>query len=37
MLLRIGSLFEIEVNAVSIWIQVGRFKRFYNRLGMPTH
>lgn len=37
-LLKIGSRFEIEVTGVgSVFIRCGKWERFYNRQGLPSH
>ena len=36
MLLRIGTAFEIEIHTCAVYVRVGSFERFYNRLGVPT-
>ncbi len=37
MQVRIGEWFELELSRKTLFIRVGRFARFYNSLGMPTH
>lgn len=36
LLLRIGAGFEIELSIASVYIRVGAFERFYNRMGLPN-
>lgn len=36
MLLRIGKPFEVEVTRGSLYVKVGSFERFYNRMGLPN-
>lgn len=39
MSLRIGERFELEFDFGfrAVFIRIGSFERFYNRLGMPSH
>lgn len=38
MLIKIGNAFEVEFAGLSsLFIRVGRFERFYNRSGLPSH
>lgn len=34
--LKIGSRFEVEIVGLrSVWLKVGRWERYWNRLGLP--
>jgi hypothetical protein len=37
MLLKIGKELEIEVTRASLFVRVGRFERYYNASGLPSH
>lgn len=37
MLLKIGKGFEVEVTLGSLLLRIGRFERYWNAGGLPTH
>jgi hypothetical protein len=37
MLVKLGSAVEVELTRCSLFVRVGRFERFWNRMGLPSH
>lgn len=36
-LLKIGKGFELEVNMGAVFVRIGRFERYWNTQGLPSH
>lgn len=37
MSLQIGTAFTIEIGRQSLFVRIGRFERFWNTMGLPSH